>query len=187
MMATTKPVSLERWVARVHSPENVMPRKKLSRRFEPRFGVSQSMVDVEAKWVERELEDHLLASTNDLRKRLSEIHAKAVTAEEGLKTTIGRLPDRERLALKCMLARDMFHIAALYETFLRSSLVVQNATGVSRRRRKKSIGKANPDPFSSFSNRFLVEVSKPRYSGVLFSFRLGRGGGVAKYWREAAF
>ncbi len=87
------------------------------------------MVDIEAKWVERELEDQLLASTNDLRKRLSEIHAKVATAEEGLKTTIGRLPDRERLALKCMLARDMHHIAALYETFLRSSQHVQDATG----------------------------------------------------------
>src|SRR5580658_1194247 len=129
VMATTKPVSSERWVARVHSPENVMPRRKLARRFEPRYGVSQSMVDVEAKWVERELEDHLLASTNDLRKRLSEIHARVATAEEGLKATIGRLPDRERLALKCMLARDVFHIAALYETFLRSSQLVQVATG----------------------------------------------------------
>jgi hypothetical protein len=132
VMATTKPVSSERWVARVHLPENVMPRRKLSRRFEPRFGVSQSMVDVEAKWVERELEDHLLASTNDLRKRLSEIHAKVATAEEGLNTTIGRLPDRERLALKCMLARDVYHIAALYETFLRSSQHVQSATGAIR-------------------------------------------------------
>jgi hypothetical protein len=128
-MAAAKPVSSERWVAHVHSPENVMPRRKLSRRFEPRFGLSQSMVDIEAKWVERELEDHLLASTNDLRKRLSEIHAKVATAEEGLKTTIDRLSDRERLALKCMLARDMFHIAALYQTFLRSSQQVKDATG----------------------------------------------------------
>jgi hypothetical protein len=129
VMATMKPISSERRVARVHSPENVMPRRKLSRRFEPRFGVSQSMVDIEVKWVERELEDQLLASTNDLRKRLSEIHAKVATAEEVLKTTIGRLPDRERLALKCMLTRDMFHIAALYETFLRSSQHVKDATG----------------------------------------------------------
>ena len=128
-MATTKPVSSERWVARVHLPENVMPRRKLSRRFEPRFGVSQSMVDVETKWVQREFEDQLLSSTNDLRKRLSESYAKVSVAEEGLKTTIGRLPDRERLALKGMLARDVFHIAALYETFLRSSQVVQGVTG----------------------------------------------------------
>jgi uncharacterized protein (UPF0305 family) len=87
------------------------------------------MVDAEAKWVERELEDQLINSTNELRERLSELHAKVGSAEEGLKTTLSRLPDRERLALKCMLARDVFHIAALYETFLRSSPLVQGATG----------------------------------------------------------
>ena len=106
-----------------------MPRRKLSRRFEPRFGVSQSMVDVEVKWVERELEDHLLLSTNESRERLAEIQTKVATTEEELKKTLSRLPDRERLALKCMLARDVFHIAALYETFLRSSQHVQGASG----------------------------------------------------------
>ena len=106
-----------------------MPRRNLARRFEPRYGVGQSMVDAEAKWVERELEDQLINSTNELRERLSELHAKVGSAEEGLKTTLSRLPDRERLALKCMLARDVFHIAALYETFLRSSPLVQGATG----------------------------------------------------------
>ena len=120
---------IARWVTRVHSPENVMPRRKLARRFEPRFGVNLSMVDEECKWVQRELEDKLLGSTNDLREKLSELHSKVVSAEIGLSTTLGTFPDRERLALKCMLARDVFHIAALYETFLRSSLVVQNATG----------------------------------------------------------
>jgi hypothetical protein len=129
VLATTKPVSTERWVARVHSPETVMPRKKLARRFEPRYGVSQSMIDVEAKWVERELADHLLLSTNELRKHLSDIQAKVASAEEGLREILGRLPDHERLALKSMLARDVLHIAALYETFLGSSQLVQGATG----------------------------------------------------------
>lgn len=106
-----------------------MPRKNRARRFEPRYGVSQSMIDVEAKWVERELADHLLLSTNELRKKLSDIQAKVASAEEGLREILGRLPDHERLALKSMLARDVFHIAALYETFLRSSQLVQGATG----------------------------------------------------------
>ena len=106
-----------------------MPRRNLARRFEPRYGIGQSTLDAEAKWVERELEDQLVNSTNELRERLSELHTKMAAAEEGLKTTLGRLPDRERLALKCMLARDVFHVAVLYETFLRMSQVVQNATG----------------------------------------------------------
>jgi hypothetical protein len=39
----------------------------------------------------------------------------------------------------------------------RSSLVIQGATGDIRRRQKKSIAKANPNPHSLFSNRSLIE------------------------------
>ena len=39
-----------------------MPRQKHARRFETRFGVSQVMLDGEAKWLQRELDDHLIYS-----------------------------------------------------------------------------------------------------------------------------
>jgi hypothetical protein len=107
-----------------------MPHKKLARRFEPKFGVSQLTLETEAKWIGRELEDKLLGSTNELKQQLSQLQAKMAVADESLRTTLARIPDRERLALKCMLARDMFHIAALYETFLQSSEIIRNATGV---------------------------------------------------------
>jgi hypothetical protein len=106
-----------------------MPHRNLARRFEPRYGATQPMVDMEAKWVERELEDQLVFPINELRKNLSDIQAKVASAEQRLEATLGRLPDRERLALKYMLARDVFHMAALYETFLRYSPLVQGATG----------------------------------------------------------
>jgi len=106
-----------------------MPRKNLLRRFLPRVGVSQSMLDHECKWVERELDDKLIHSTNELREILAELRQKVSVSEAGLQQVLSKLPDRERLALKCMLARDVFHIAALYETFLRMSPAVQNATG----------------------------------------------------------
>jgi hypothetical protein len=109
-----------------------MPRRKLARRFEPRYGVNQSMLEVESKWVERELEDQLISSTSDLRKHLADTRAKAATTEECLQATLSRLPDRERLALKAMIARDVFHMGALYESFLRSSKIVGAATGSSR-------------------------------------------------------
>jgi hypothetical protein len=109
-----------------------MPRRNLARRFEPRYGVNQSMLETERKWVERELEDKLLCSANELRDKLAELRGTVASSEQRLTTTIGQLPDRERLALKCMLARDMFHIAALYETFLRSSPLVQDTTGTIR-------------------------------------------------------
>jgi hypothetical protein len=109
-----------------------MPRQKLARRFEPRFGVSESMLETECKWLQRELEDRLLSSATDLRRDLSVLHGKVATSEQFLQATLQNLPDRQRLALKCMLARDVFHIAALYEKFLRSSPEIATATGESK-------------------------------------------------------
>src|SRR5206468_7854744 len=50
-----------------------MPRKKLIRRFEPRYGVNQEMINTEAKYVARELDDHLLLSIDDLSKSLAQL------------------------------------------------------------------------------------------------------------------
>jgi hypothetical protein len=96
-----------------------MPRPKLARRFEPRFGVSQSMLDAESRYVAKELEDYLLLSINDLRESLKE-RQSVLGREEGiLQDMLRLLPDHQRLALRCMLARDVSHIAALYQVFLR--------------------------------------------------------------------
>ena len=108
-----------------------MPRRILARRFEPRYGVNQLMLDAEAKWVAREFEDYQLFSINDLREKLHERQTGFALAEEHLSDAINRLPVRERLAIKCMLARDIFHIAKLFETFLQASPGVQEATGAS--------------------------------------------------------
>src|SRR5258706_7919306 len=53
--------------------ERDMARKKLIRRFEPRYSVSQEMLDRESKYVAREHEDYLLGSIDDLRKRLEKL------------------------------------------------------------------------------------------------------------------
>ncbi len=108
-----------------------MPRRTLARRFEPRYGISQEMLDAEAKWVAREFDDYLLFSITELREKLRDRQAGFAAAEEQLAAHLTSLPDRERLALKCMLARDAFHIAKLYETFLRSVPSVEQATGTS--------------------------------------------------------
>jgi hypothetical protein len=106
-----------------------MPRKKLARRFEPRYGVSQAMLDQECNWLERELDDKLVQSTNELTEKLAELRGKLLESDKALQGALATLPDRERLAIRCMLLRDAFHIGALYETFLRTSATVQNATG----------------------------------------------------------
>jgi hypothetical protein len=87
------------------------------------------MLDMECKWMQRELDDKLVYAPNDLRESLKGLLRKVSSTEEGLRESLARLPDRERLALKCMLARDIFHIAVLYETFLRTSPAVPHATG----------------------------------------------------------
>jgi hypothetical protein len=109
-----------------------MPRKKLARRFEPRFGVNQVMLDTEVKWVQRELDDHLLLSLTDLHKNLADVQLKVARVEATLQLKLRGLPDRERLALKGMIARDVLHIGLLYQTFLQSSPTVEQATGVSQ-------------------------------------------------------
>lgn len=109
-----------------------MPRKKLARRFEPRYGVSQTMLDAECKYIGRELEDYLLQSTNELRETLAKRQALISTAEEELQAAFRPLPDRERLALRCMFARDCWHMAMLYKQFLNQpDTVVAAATGPS--------------------------------------------------------
>jgi len=94
-----------------------MPRRKLARRFEPRYGVTQEMLEAEAVWVGREFDDHLLLSSNDLLRMLREHQASIEQSELVIAERLAALPDRERTALRAMLARDFYHIATLYETF----------------------------------------------------------------------
>lgn len=111
-----------------------MPPPKLARRFEPRYGVSQSVLEAESRYVARELEDYLLLSVNELRQKLRERQGLLATAGEDLQASLNPLPDRHRLALRCMLARDLVHVAALYQTFLRSG---ENERRPARPRRRR--------------------------------------------------
>ena len=53
-----------------------MPRKKLIRRCEPRYGVSRKLLELESVYVGREQEDYLLLSANDLTARLNLLQSK---------------------------------------------------------------------------------------------------------------
>lgn len=97
-----------------------MPRRTLARRFEPRVWVFESTLGVESRHVGQELQDYLLQSIDERRGRLKALQVKIVTSEANLQHTPSSLPDRERLAIRCMPARDVFHIGALYERFLPS-------------------------------------------------------------------
>ena len=97
-----------------------MARKKLARRFEPRGGVSQPMLEAESRFIAKELEDYLLLSITDLRKTLDERHRKIAEQEPHLQQFFSVLADRERLALRCMLARDISQILATAHFDLRT-------------------------------------------------------------------
>lgn len=99
-----------------------MPRKKLMRRFKPRYSVSQEMIDPEAQYVAREHEDYLLGSIDDLRKRLEKLRTVWRQTNEAAESLIGLQGEREALAYRCMIARDLYHIMELYCTTMRAAL-----------------------------------------------------------------
>jgi hypothetical protein len=154
--------------------ENDMSRRKLARRFEPRYGVSQSILDRECKWVEQEFDEFLVRSVNELKERLAEVREKVRTTEARLETGLSALPSRERLALKCMLIRDVFHIAKLYESFLRSSPFVQNASGAVNRGPPEVDLHGRVKPALVFQQSLFERIPGPEVPGS-FSFRRGAG------------
>jgi hypothetical protein len=96
-----------------------MPRKKLIRHFEPRYGVSREMIEAEAKYVAREFDDHLLLSTRDLKEKRAAVRQACAEADQALEAAVYALPERERLALECMVVRDVYHLYALYLVHVR--------------------------------------------------------------------
>jgi hypothetical protein len=133
-----------------------MPRQKHARRFETRFGVSQVMLDGEAKWLQRELDDHLIYSLTGLKELLADLQTKAAGAEAELAMRLKGIPDRERLALKCMIARDVFHVGMLYLTLLRSSPAVQDATGTHELAPEELDKDENPRPALVFKESLFT-------------------------------
>jgi hypothetical protein len=89
------------------------------RRFEPQGGVSRPMIEAEAKYVAREMENYLLLSMNDLKQKLAERGAQWNQADESLHAMVSLLPGRERLALQSMLVRDMMLLLELYLEYVR--------------------------------------------------------------------
>ena len=95
-----------------------MPRQKLARRFEPRAGVSQLAIDAEAKYVAREVEDYLLYSITDLKEKLAERRRLLDQVQQELEQLLVNLPERQHLAVQCILHRDFHHMGVLYRTYL---------------------------------------------------------------------
>jgi|GEM_PF-4670606 len=100
-----------------------MARKKLIRRFEPRYGVSEAMLEVEAAYVARELEDYLVLSANDVTATRNRRRHDVTAADQQLRMCLASLGDRPRAALEALFIRDVHHIALLYIHVLQSDRI----------------------------------------------------------------
>jgi hypothetical protein len=98
-----------------------MPKPTRSRRFpEPRCGVSQAMIEAEAKELGRELDSYLRMSLAENKERMHERLRAYEQADASLHAVVERLPEREQVAIKCMIGRDLHLVAELYLAYLRS-------------------------------------------------------------------
>src|SRR5882757_603037 len=98
-----------------------MSRKKTARRFVPRYPVvTQSVVDDEAKYLAREVEDLLVLSLTEVRKFTDERYALARNAWTELQQSIASLPELDGEALRANVFRDIFHTLACCQSFCRS-------------------------------------------------------------------
>jgi hypothetical protein len=98
-----------------------MPRKKLIRHFEPRYGVSREMVDLEATYVAREYADYLMCSIRDLGRKLQDLRGQWREADQTVEALVANLPERESLAFQCLLVRDLFLVLELYASCVKTS------------------------------------------------------------------
>ena len=120
-----------------------MPRPKLARRCEPRYGVSQTAIDLEAQYVRCEHQDYLLSSQADLSKCLTERQRLCEITEEQLRLCFEDLHERERLAMRCLIVRDFWHLLLMYVTALGGKA---NESPVVPPQRKPSAPTSNPTP-----------------------------------------
>jgi hypothetical protein len=97
-----------------------MPRRKLIRHFEARYGVSREMVNIEAKHVAREHESYMLQSSKDLAQQLQDVRTRWHEADQTVEALVHELPERDALAFQCLLARDLWLILELYGSCLRT-------------------------------------------------------------------
>ena len=108
-----------------------MRRRDTRRRFdEPRCGVSQLMVEAESRELTRELDSYLRSSIDDLNERLAERLKLYRQNDQSLIAAVNRLPERERLAIGCMLSRDLWLLQLVYLDFLQKHEPQAHASAV---------------------------------------------------------
>jgi hypothetical protein len=85
------------------------------------IGVSQPMLDEEARWVAKEMENYLLLSVNDLRKKEHNRCQKWSAALSAIESRLAGIREPQRLALQALITRDCYYVLELYLTYLRQA------------------------------------------------------------------
>lgn len=96
-----------------------MGRKTTARRFEPRYGVSQAGLEVEAGYLGYEFDDWAILAPADVAAKRSECHANCEHDWQHLRMILEGSPERDRRVLQAMLFRDIYLLLELYLTYLR--------------------------------------------------------------------
>jgi hypothetical protein len=97
-----------------------MPKVKKSRHFnEPQCGVSRAVIEFECKSVGREMENYLLLALAETKTMMAERLRSYEQADASLHEVVQRLPEREQVAVKCLIARDLHLVVELYLEYLR--------------------------------------------------------------------
>jgi hypothetical protein len=91
------------------------------RRFDPFGGVSRHMIVSESKHLAQEMQSYMLLSLNELKQKLSERGEMWHHADEALHAAVLALPERDRLAVQCLLIRDQVYLQELYLEYLRTT------------------------------------------------------------------
>lgn len=106
-----------------------MPGRKKARRFEPRYGVTQAAIDVEAGYLAKEVENYRLLASSDVSAKLTKRHADSKDSWDHLQLLLDSSAERDRQVLQSLLFRDLYLVLELYVTYLRS--IQSNAATVS--------------------------------------------------------
>lgn len=96
-----------------------MGRPTRARRFEARYGVSQAVIDLEAKYVNRELEDYEVLAPNDVEAKRTDLHQASREKWEHLQLLLAALPEHECRIVQALLFRDIYFLLELYVASIR--------------------------------------------------------------------
>ena len=127
-----------------------MPRRNRARRFEPRYGVSQATLDVEAGYLTHEADDYSVFAPSDLDAKRIERHANGKHCWEHLQKLLESLGEQDQRIIHCLFFRDIHQLLELYLTYIRPKVSSAPTASLPLPKRNK--------PESAYFNEWLFDL-----------------------------